>query len=142
MELEEIGKTEMPEEPAKETLGTGFSFADMEARNTDLMPKIRFTTDQEEAKESGVFYVGPKDTDENAGGVPETDETDEGAGIPKLTRDEDDPADVAGVPRFQNDSFVDTASVIALAQEEQRRQMESGGDQGKYVGPSLESIDI
>lgn len=141
MGLEDIEKTETPEDAMKETLGMGFSFADMEARNADLMPKIRFTTDPEEAEESCVFYVGPKDTDggENTGGVPEADES---AGIPRFTRDADGPADMTGISRFQNDVFVDTESVIALAREEERRQAESGGDQGKYVGPSLESIDF
>lgn len=144
MGLEDIENTEMPENGAKETLG--MSISTLESLNADLMPKIRFTTDPEEAEAARnadrsnpldlpdvVFYVGPKDTD----GVPEVDAD---TGIPRLTRDANGSVDVTGIPRFQNDLFVDTESVIALAREEERRAAASDG--GSYVGPSVEELDF
>lgn len=102
MGLEDMESIEMPENVTKETMGIRFS--DMESLNADLMPKIRFTTDPEEAEESGVFYVGPGDTDgeTETGGTPEADES---TGIPRFTRDADGPVDVARIPRFQKTSL-------------------------------------
>lgn len=146
-------RAEMPASaPGKELMGTSFSA--MEAMHTDLMPKIRFTTNPEEAEAAkhadrrdpldlpdAVFYVGPKDTD-GAEGTDGVTGTDEAADVPKFTRDGSDDVDFAKISKFQNDTFVDGRSVAALASEEIRRQAESGGDQGQYAGPSLEAINF
>lgn len=157
MEFEEMDEMEpCAEEPATDSDREmmGMSVSALEAANTDLMPKIRFTTDLEEAEAAkdadrsdpmnlpdAVFYVGPKDGGgaEAATGVTETDEA---AGVPKFTRDDGAGEEFAKIPKFQNDTFVDARSVAALAREEERRQAELGGDQGQYAGPSVESIEL
>lgn len=146
MELEDMENTEMPEDAMKEVLGMGFSFADLEARNADLMPKIRFTTDPEEAEAAKnadrsdplrlpdtVIYVGPKDAD----GESEAGDTGDASErpIPRLTRDSDD-------YDFSQPLSKDTyAMIMKLAELAKDNEPEPSGDKDVYAGPSVRELD-
>ena len=94
-----------------------------DAASDDLMPKIRFTTDQAEAQEAAeadrsnpfdlpdaVFYVEPKEN--TTGESPETGATRSS---------------------FQNDSFEVDVYVF---------QKETAGETGEYVGPSPDMLNL
>lgn len=152
MGLEDIEKTEMPEETMqmKETMGMGFNLADLEARNTDLMPKIRFTTDQAEAEAAknadrsdplhlpdAVFYVGPKDSDGESGAEDAGDAQEGTRDIPRLTRDNESGYDFSQT--ITKDTY---ATIMKLADLAKDNEPAPSLDKDIYVGPSVKELDF
>lgn len=115
-------------------------------KDTDLMPKIRFTTDADEAAEAAnadrsnpfdlpdsVFYVEPK---EGAKDEPKTEQASE-------TSFQNDVIDVnVSDSKFQNeplDIVVTPQEIEALEQEAKDAANQSAE---RYVGPSSTALDI